>query len=201
MYVIFKDDASVIFTEKGEYSKIHEELTWSDHHLEEVILSLESNEGKSFVMTGENTEKMWKKFYSRFKVIEAAGGIVINKKGEFLMIFRHDTWDLPKGKIDLGERIEEAALREVREECGFTSLRLGEQVQNTYHIYEYKDRQILKVTYWYLMYSDQMILTPQLEEGITDLRWKSVSDVKEVFENTYPNIKMLISSLNLGPVD
>jgi 8-oxo-dGTP pyrophosphatase MutT (NUDIX family) len=201
MYVIFKDDASVILTEKSENSKIHEELTWSYRNLEDVILSLERNEGKSFVLKGENTEKMWGEFCNRFKMIEAAGGIVINEKEEFLMIFRHDTWDLPKGKIDRGETIEEAALREVREECGFTSLSLGEQVQNTYHIYEHNERQILKVTYWYLMYSDQKLLTPQLEEGITDLRWKSASDMKKVFENTYPNIKILISSLNLGTVD
>ena len=201
MYVIFKDDASVILTEKSENSKIHKELTWSVRNLEDVIHSLKRNEGKSFILTGENTEKMWEEFYAGFKVIEAAGGIVINEKKEFLMIYRNDTWDLPKGKIDPGETIEEAALREVREECGFTSLSLGEQVQSTYHIYEHKERQILKVTYWYLMHSDQKSLTPQLEEGITDLSWKSVSDMKEVFENTYPNIKILISNLDLGPVD
>lgn len=201
MYVIFKDDASVILTEKSENSKIHQELTWSVRSLEDVMHSLKRNEGKSFVLTGESAENMLTEFYAGFKVIEAAGGIVINEKKEFLMIFRNNTWDLPKGKIDPGETIEEAALREVREECGFTSLSLGEQVQNTYHIYEHKESQILKVTYWFLMYSDQKLLTPQLEEGITDLCWKSVSDMKEVFENTYPNIKILISNLDLGPVD
>lgn len=201
MYVIFKDDASVILTEKSENSKIHQELTWSVRNLEDVIHSLKRNEGKSFVLTGESAENMLAEFCAGFKVIEAAGGIVINEKKEFLMIFRNDTWDLPKGKIDPGETIEEAALREVREECGFTSLSLREQVQNTYHIYEHKESQILKVTYWFLMYSDQKLLTPQLEEGITDLSWKSASDLKEVFENTYPNIKILISNLDLGPVD
>jgi hypothetical protein len=72
-------------------------------------------------------------------------------------------------------------------------LQLGSRVQNTYHIYEHKEKQILKVTYWYLMYSDQKTLKPQLDEGITDLGWKSETDLDDVFENTYPNIELLLS--------
>ncbi len=192
MYVIFKDHASVILTDRSDISEELEGLDWTKANLERVLLSLERNEGESFLLRGDSSSAMWQVFAEHFKVIEAAGGIVKNNNDEYLLIYRHDTWDLPKGKIDPGETPEEAAVREVREECGFSSLQLGSRVQNTYHIYEHKEKQILKVTYWYLMHSDQKVLSPQVEEGITDLGWKSASDLHAVFENTYPNIELLL---------
>lgn len=55
--------------------------------------------------------------------ILAAGGIVIdNSTGtpRVLLVHRpgYDDWSFPKGKLDPGETIEQAALREVREETG-----------------------------------------------------------------------------------
>jgi 8-oxo-dGTP pyrophosphatase MutT (NUDIX family) len=55
--------------------------------------------------------------------ILAAGGIVIdNETGtpRVLLVHRpsYDDWSFPKGKLDPGETVEEAALREVREETG-----------------------------------------------------------------------------------
>jgi 8-oxo-dGTP pyrophosphatase MutT (NUDIX family) len=50
----------------------------------------------------------------------AAGGVVLNDRGEVLLVHRptYDDWSFPKGGVDKGESIEEAALREVREEAG-----------------------------------------------------------------------------------
>ena len=192
MYVIFKDHASVILTDRSDFSEELEALDWTKENLGRVLLSLQQNEGKSFRLRGDDSAAMWQVFKEHFKVIEAAGGIVKNKKKEYLLIYRHDRWDLPKGKIDPGETPEEAAVREVSEECGLSGLKLGSQVQNTYHIYEHREKQILKVTYWYLMNSDQKDLKPQLEEGITDLGWKSASELQALFENTYPNIELLL---------
>ncbi len=55
---------------------------------------------------------------------QKAGGILIRKRDsqvELFLIHRHryDDWSFPKGHIDAGESLEEAALREVREETGF----------------------------------------------------------------------------------
>ena len=61
------------------------------------------------------------------KTIIAAGGLVLNEKNELLMIFRRGFWDLPKGKVDEGETLEQCAVREVKEETGLQNIRLGDQ--------------------------------------------------------------------------
>jgi ADP-ribose pyrophosphatase YjhB (NUDIX family) len=52
------------------------------------------------------------------KIVMAAGGLVENEHGEILLIYRKKHWDLPKGKLDAGETLEECAVREVEEETG-----------------------------------------------------------------------------------
>ena len=54
-------------------------------------------------------------------LIVAAGGIV-HRDGRVLLVHRprYNDWSLPKGKVDGGESPGEAALREVREETGWT---------------------------------------------------------------------------------
>ena len=55
-------------------------------------------------------------FCARFREIPAGGGLVRNKEGQYLLICRHQLWDLPKGKQEPDESIETCALREVEEE-------------------------------------------------------------------------------------
>ena len=71
-----------------------------------------------FLWSGTDFKEMKRHFFSFFKVIEAAGGVVMNEKNDILVIFRSGKWDLPKGKIDKNESIRSAALREVMEETG-----------------------------------------------------------------------------------
>lgn len=62
---------------------------------------------------------MWADFKSHYKIVEAAGGLVrLAGTDRFLMMERRGYLDLPKGKIDPGETVTEAALREVSEETG-----------------------------------------------------------------------------------
>jgi 8-oxo-dGTP diphosphatase len=51
--------------------------------------------------------------------VEAAGGVVV-RDGSVALVHRprYDDWTLPKGKLEPGERSEDAALREVEEETG-----------------------------------------------------------------------------------
>ena len=84
-------------------------------------------------------------------LIKAAGGLVKNLNGEYLFIYRNDKWDLPKGKVEKNERVKEAAVREVEEECGIKVDKLGDKICKTYHVYINKGDVVLKKTHWFDM--------------------------------------------------
>lgn len=139
-------------------------------------------------------QQLWAGFCSLFNIIEAAGGIVINPDGKYLFIQRLGYWDLPKGKIDRGETIEQAAVREVEEECGIDGLNITAPAGQTYHTYEHKGWDVLKVTHWFAMHSNFTgTLVPQTEEGISEVRWLSKADIEQmVLPKTYVSIAELV---------
>ena len=61
----------------------------------------------------DNLEKVIDRLFAEFTVIKAAGGLVENQNGDPLLIYRNEVWDLPKGKLEKSETIEEGAIREV----------------------------------------------------------------------------------------
>lgn len=160
------------------------------------INRLETNEINDLYLYDDNIQLLVEKFTNSFRIIEAAGGIVKNSKGELLFIFRNGLWDLPKGKIEKNESIKEAALREVEEECGIKQLKLDKLIDKTYHMYKINNQYIVKISYWFLMHSDfQGELSPQLEEGITKVEWISEQNLTKVLVKTFANIKLLCLNL------
>ena len=105
----------------------------------------------------------------------------------FRSIYRLGKWDLPKGKLDKGETVEAAAIRECEEECGIKNLKIEQQLSSTYHIYKYKGKLALKQTYWFYMTTNyEKPLKPQTEENIEDVKWFTKEKIKEtVFGNSY----------------
>ncbi|CAN5460912.1 NUDIX domain-containing protein [soil metagenome] len=147
----------------------------------------------SLSLLSPDMDNSWKTFCSNYSILEAAGGVVVNPEGAILMIFRNGKWDLPKGKIEQGEDPETAAVREVNEECGIGKLILRKQLSTTFHTYPFKDKKILKKTYWYQMKSDDFTLpVPQLEEGITEVVWKTRIEVLQALSNAYESIAHLL---------
>ena len=131
----------------------------------------------------------WESFCAGYKLIAAAGGLVYNDTSQLLMIFRNGKWDFPKGKLEVGENIEQCAMREVEEECGISGLIITQQLQKTYHTYEINGQQILKCTYWFEMKSSfKGNLAPQTKEGITAVVWVDEQDIAEKLENSFGNI-------------
>lgn len=167
---------------------------------EQILAEFEkfANETNSTLLTFEakNVEEGLEKFRKAFKYIYAAGGL-IEKENKFLFIFRLKRWDLPKGKLDMGEGPKEAAIRECEEECGITQLTITKTLEPTYHIYEHKGGYALKKTYWYSMTTKhESILTPQLEENIEKVEWFTVKEIQEkVISNSYPAILSVINHL------
>jgi len=164
--------------------------------LEIAVDLLENTSCPELNVYGEDLEEVWEDFTHMFKVIEAAGGVVSNKDGEILFIHRIGRWDLPKGKIEKGESLEQAALREIEEETGLKELILEEFLNNTFHIYtERNGEKILKTTYWFKMnYVGNETPKPQTEEGITAVSWKNRETIMdEVFPKTFNNIKLILN--------
>lgn len=128
-------------------------------------------------------------FRSCFLCLEAAGGIVRNGREDYLAIFRNGMWDLPKGKLETGEGFEEAALREVEEECGLNGLVLERFLGSTFHTYTLHGRKILKETRWFgIRYAGKADPVLQGEEGITDFRWLDAGSSFLGKDNTYSSI-------------
>lgn len=147
----------------------------------------------TYTVLSKEPKKLFKKIKSTLKYIKAAGGVVHNEENKYLFIFRKGKWDLPKGKIDEGEKTKKAAVREVEEECGIKVTKLDEKLCRTYHIYDMRGETVLKKTTWYRMRADdQPTLTPQLEEDITEARWLAPGDFNVVKQNTYPLIRDVI---------
>ncbi len=133
-------------------------------------------------------EELKKAIWKKFIIIQAAGGLVLNESGQLLMIFRRGKWDLPKGKLDPGETLEECAVREVEEETGLTNVTLEKPLVVTYHTYDESGHHILKESHWYLMHTPNQPLVPQTEEQITQAEWVEPEQARTYMGNTFPSI-------------
>lgn len=145
------------------------------------------------IMT-EDADATFKRFSKLYQPVAAAGGLVFNEKDQLLLILRQGKWDLPKGKVDKGETVEEAAVREVKEECGIEKLEILEPIVQMYHTYYLDQKRVLKTTHWFKMRALQYNkMVPQLEENITDLRWfdPETLNIKEL--DTYNSIRELLA--------
>lgn len=127
--------------------------------------------------------------------IVAAGGIVQNEEGKILFQLRRGKWDLPKGKLEEGETVEECAVREVEEETGLRDIELGELVGITTHQYTERGKDIDKETHWFAMkVSGSQQLSPQVEEDILELRWVAENELAFYLTNTFSNIITIIEN-------
>ena len=138
----------------------------------------------------EDTADTYRKVCAEFLEVNAGGGLVSNRRGDYLLISRNGLWDLPKGHQDPGEDIETTALREVQEETGISDLELRDLICITDHCYRRNGIWHLKHTWWYdMLYTDPTDLTPQTEEDITKAAWVARSSLPPYLLNTYPSIQ------------
>lgn len=163
-----------------------------------AINKLQNGFCKTLILQGDDLDLMWRDFCSRYELIEAAGGVVINSNAEVLWIRRNNKWDLPKGKVESGEKAENTAVREVQEECSVRGINRGELLGVTYHTYSYKGKEILKKSYWYAMSCvNEQNLIPQIEEGITEVIWADKDKHLTCMADTYTSITELLKQEKL----
>jgi 8-oxo-dGTP pyrophosphatase MutT (NUDIX family) len=195
--IYFNDTPLILTTSRKDY--LHENPGAEQYDFfkgaslrsyEDVLQKLEKPGAKGAIVEDISADILMKKLQAMFHQIDAGGGVAYNEKGEVLMIFRRGKWDLPKGKSDEGETIEECALREVREETGLKKLTLGEKIGDTWHIYLQKNEQILKRTAWYKMHGiSTEKLKPQKEENILEARWVSAQNIAPLAAQSYEAVR------------
>lgn len=156
-----------------------------------LVAMFEASESLSRIyIPTEDTEWMYRRVCAEFREVDAAGGLVSNRRGDFLLISRNGMWDLPKGHRESGEDIRVTAIREVQEETGVEQLELRDLICITDHCYLRSGIWHLKHTWWYnMLYTDPVDLTPQREEDITKAAWVARSSLPPFLKNTYPSIQ------------
>ena len=193
MYKVFVNDKPIILTDSLSEANNYPVYLFKNVVMEEILHKLKLNHVPGIKIFCLDLESSKDEFLKKFKVISAAGGLVLNTKKEILFIYRGNKWDLPKGRIEKGETIKNTAIREVEEECGIQNLTIDKFLITTYHYFFHKENSI-KETHWFLMYSNfEGKLKPQLEEGITKVVFKNEKEVLSALKNTYGNISSVIN--------
>lgn len=189
-YRIYINDNSLFISDAipKQVDKI-QQLEVSEFDFLTFYKSQKKGNNKHYGLITKQPEQVFKKIKKKLSLIKAAGGLVQNSNGDFLFIFRNKKWDLPKGKVEKGEKIKDTAVREVEEECGVDIEKREEKLCKTYHIYELNGKLILKRTTWYkMLVKGNPKLVPQEEEGITTASWVTAAGIKIKMKNTYPLI-------------
>ncbi len=198
MYTVFINNRPVYLVNDSYRETFKRNTIWMRYHegLMRLVLQITHFENHFFseaYIVGD-PEQMIQEIRDTAKEIHAAGGLVRNESGELLMILRNGKWDLPKGKIDQGESIEQAAVREVQEECGLSRLQLLQAGGTTYHTYADKERLFLKTTHWFSMSaSSSEKLIPQHDEGIEQVQWMNDEQIASALQNSFASVVALLS--------
>ncbi|MFV0531218.1 MAG: NUDIX hydrolase [Flavobacteriales bacterium] len=201
MYTVFINEKTLILTyHPFQFDKDTKIIAFkkTDFFFKSILDLLNQKKNYSICVYYNDLDFLWNNFQNTFKTIEAAGGVVKNRLGQILFIKRLGVWDLPKGKIEKNESCEEAAIREVEEECHIFGLKILKPLPTTYHIYYDKNQKpVLKIVYWYEMLCEEEYqhLIPQIEEDIEEVVWKDSAEIQSALKNTYQNIKLLFKEV------
>ncbi len=150
---------------------------------------------QGMVVFGHPVEELWRWFREGHRGVHAAGGAVTDASGRLLAIHRLGRWDLPKGKVEPGEEVAAAAVREVQEECGLQRLRVVRPLCLTWHTYARNGERHLKCTHWFFMEGDATEpLTAQAEEDIEAVRWLVPEEVDAMRLGTYPSLLPVLNA-------
>ena len=192
MYKVYYNDRVILFGNikkdipKGKGVKT---FAYPEDTVASIWKRFKKNGKLKEVYIAGNEKKILIEIIALFNLVKAGGGLVKNKAGEYLLIFRNRKWDLPKGKLEKGETARTGAKREVEEECGIKGVKIVSPLQETYHIYELQGRLNIKQTKWFDMsYSGDKKTKPQKEEGIAKAVWVKKAGITKLHKNMYPSI-------------
>ncbi len=170
-------------------------IKFTDKPLNEMIINWMNNqiEDNLFYQTADEPLTFLQKYIPNISFIVAAGGMVRNEREEFLFFKKNGFWDLPKGHVETHETVQEAAIREVKEESGIKQLKIVGALPESWHCYFYQTQPVLKKTYWFEMEANSSEqLQAQISEGISDLKWVSFTQLTDICKGSYKSLNELI---------
>lgn len=192
MYKVFVNDVPIILSTEKDIGTKYTSIPINRVDMDMIIKKVRSGKLTHINLYHKKEEKLLSNLKKKLPIVQAGGGMVFNPSGEILFIKRFGKWDLPKGKLDEGETIEECALREVEEETGVQDLKIDHFIMITYHIFRRNGKYKLKETHWYSMSTEfQGVLTPAIDEGIEKVKWKNFEKSQKALKKSYENIKLL----------
>lgn len=193
MHTIYVGNKPIILTSNFEKETNHKTFLLRTVNIGKVIKLLNQTNLAAVHLYDRDSENLLKRFLKLLPNTVAGGGKVFNEANEVLFIYRNDKWDLPKGRAEARESIEETAIREVEEETGVERLKISKPLQTTYHIFKRNGKHRIKVTYWFEMTTSYKgKLKPQIKEGITKVQWLNKKESRQALEQSYANIRILI---------
>lgn len=177
----------------GETASIADYIETDDSNIRNAFSTMVERESNVVVRCGNGFGRRLLQYVKEnYIFVKAAGGIVYDRNGRMLIMTRNERSDLPKGKVEKGETLAEAALRETAEETGIDNVELGRLIVKTYHIYDLYGGWHFKQTSWFEMKGDSgQDLVPQTEEGITDVSWVTPDEWKRRLDNSYATMRIL----------
>lgn len=195
MYKVFVNDKPLFLTNQVQKETDFKLFLLESVDIKKLIVKIFQNKIQKAFLYHPDEKVIMKTLRAKLPVEKAGGGLVYNKDGDVLFIFRNGKWDLPKGGTEKNETIEETAIREVEEETGVTGLAITEKLQRTYHIFKRNGRYKLKITQWFEMRTKyEGMPQGQADEGIERVEWVNPKDIKFLLENSYENIKLLFEA-------
>ncbi|MBF2000399.1 MAG: NUDIX domain-containing protein [Synechococcales cyanobacterium C42_A2020_086] len=121
----------------------------------------------------------------------SAGGIVVRRAAQLWVALvrerRSPKFVLPKGRLEPGETLEQAAYREIAEEAGLTDLQLLADLGRRERL-SFSKRSWKKVHY-FLFQTRQIQPNPSRQEPDSELHWFPLDELPDLF---WPEQKALI---------
>ena len=135
----------------------------------------------------------------------SSGGVIVFGNAILLLKKYNGDWVLPKGKVEPGEKKDEAALREVFEESGLKAeiIRYLGEINYTYKENWDDNKRVHKTVYWYLMHARNMDTVPQREEGFIEAKFIHIDRVLEMakYDDEKEIIKVALDEINKKSYD